>query len=133
MMTELKRCPFCGGEAQMRQSIDERNGRVSWQAKCTNTLNCIGNFINVWEYTEERAANAWNMRVIDAKCSLSKPNTNADRIRSMTDEELAEFLFRTFGKAAWCLDNDCTSEESCIPCWLEWLKQESEKPNAKTN
>lgn len=49
--------------------------------------------------------------------------TNSDRIRSMTDEELAGFMFRTFGKAAWCLDNDCTPEESCIPCWLEWLRQ----------
>lgn len=64
-MMELKPCPFCGGNAQMRQSEDERNGRVSWQAKCANTLNCIGNFISVWEYTEERAAEAWNRRADD--------------------------------------------------------------------
>lgn len=47
----------------MWQTVDERNGRVSWQAKCASTLNCIGNFINVWEYTEKRAAEAWNRRV----------------------------------------------------------------------
>lgn len=52
--------------------------------------------------------------------------SNADRIRSMTDEEMAGFMFRTFGKAAWCLDNKCPPEESCDQCWLDWLKQESE-------
>lgn len=50
--------------------------------------------------------------------------TNADRIRAMTDEELAA--------AAWrcCPDKDHTNAP-CIPnrnrcflCWLNWLKQE---------
>lgn len=67
-------------------------------------------------------------------CPQATPaKTNADRIRSMTDEELAEFMFRTFGKAAWCLDNNCSPEESCVSCWLEWLKQESENLNEQTN
>ena len=58
----------------------------------------------------------------------AKP-TNGDSIRSMTDEELAEFMFHTFGRPAWCLDNNCPPEESCVPCWLEWLKQERENLN----
>ena len=38
--------------------------------------------------------------------------TNADRIRSMSDEELAEFL--------------CPSEEECGE-WVEWLQSEVEE------
>ena len=40
--------------------------------------------------------------------------TNADRIRSMTDEELAKFLYE---------ETDYPKEEY----WLDWLKQECEK------
>ena len=55
-----------------------------------------------------------------------QPQTNADRIRSMTDEELAKWLWFKVGK---CPPFDvCPSQ--CIPCeakycWLEWLKQEA--------
>lgn len=49
--------------------------------------------------------------------------TNADRIRAMSDEELAEFLETinscscsfAMGKSP-CDGNDC-------PCWLDWLKR----------
>lgn len=47
-----------------------------------------------------------------AKYNRSKPKTNADYIRSMTDEELAEVLHNA--GANWY------SEEY----WLEWLKQD---------
>ena len=43
----------------------------------------------------------------------TKPVTNADRIRSMTDEELAEFLDET--------DPVCWGREK----WLDWLRQEA--------
>lgn len=47
--------------------------------------------------------------------------TNADRIRSMTGEELDEFLYDGCcreGEAFPC------SDVGCKKCWLEWLKQE---------
>ena len=60
--------------------------------------------------------------------------TNADSIRAMSDEELANALFR-----------ECTERESCYGCfaykdngecpgssvsaWLEWLKQPVEEVN----
>ena len=52
-----------------------------------------------------------------------RAKTNADRIRSMTDEELAEFCGRNAG-CAECVakvGDDC---EECREVWLEWLKQE---------
>ena len=50
--------------------------------------------------------------------------TNADRIRSMTDEELAEVIVE------WCPDREigkcqCTPyKDLCTQCWLNWLKRE---------
>lgn len=57
---------------------------------------------------------------------VEKPQTNADRIRSMTDEELAEVLFGS------CIEHmgvdECSHpEEACKSCVLDWLKAESEE------
>ena len=48
--------------------------------------------------------------------------TNADRIRAMTNEELAEFMDCYCVSASW----ECPRhhEIKCHECWLEWLKQE---------
>ena len=43
-----------------------------------------------------------------------KPITNADHIRSMTDEKLAEWLAKN--------DPECDTPE----WWLDWLKQKAE-------
>lgn len=47
-----------------------------------------------------------------------KPLTNADRIRSMTDEELAEWIFNTL----WSYDAICEKRKKD---WLDWLNQEA--------
>ena len=54
-----------------------------------------------------------------------KPMTNADLIRAMTDEELAEFL----NCHNFCARNfDCENgKQPCIECNLEWLKQEADE------
>lgn len=53
-----------------------------------------------------------------------QPQTNADRLRAMTDEELAKWF---------CVMNidDCPDKahelhctDKCFECWLDWLKQE---------
>lgn len=67
----------------------------------------------------------------DAKDTpTEKPQTNADRIRSMTDEELAEVLFGS------CIEHmgveECSHpEKACKSCVLDWLKAESEEAEAK--
>lgn len=56
-----------------------------------------------------------------------KAITNADRIRAMSDEELAEWTGKvTSGGYGMCAPGhyDCTGKDSCAPCWLDWLKQE---------
>lgn len=58
----------------------------------------------------------------------TKPMTNADRIRAMTDEELAGF-FEGYVDCVYCprhLDNErCMNDDgSCFHAWVNWLKQE---------
>ena len=49
-----------------------------------------------------------------------KPITNAMKIRAMSDEELAEFMW------AGC-DNitqeACKRHAGCVDCWLDWLRE----------
>lgn len=56
-----------------------------------------------------------------------KPIINADRIRAMTDEELAEFIAEV-RNAITCVISDEDScrnpDEPCQKCWLDWLRQE---------
>jgi hypothetical protein len=64
------------------------------------------------------------------KCGLSrknyKPITKADRIRSMTDEELAELMREITDPLCppnhgykYCRDGEFRK------CWLDWLKEEA--------
>lgn len=53
--------------------------------------------------------------------------TNADRIRGMTDEELAEFIAYSTS-CETCVVRKSGSDEchntNCSTAWLEWLKEE---------
>ena len=62
---------------------------------------------------------------INYKAMPTRNPTNADRIRQMTDEEMAEFLYNAWETAPWCSRRECY-DEPCVPCWLEWLKGVSE-------
>ena len=53
--------------------------------------------------------------------------TNAERIRNMTDEELAEFIAIQHTECCYCkIVTDCFEQNDgdCSKAWLEWLKQE---------
>lgn len=61
-------------------------------------------------------------------CEEKKPS-NADHIRAMTDEEIADFLCdigecdrRCPAKIGDCIFSDST----CRSAWLDWLKEEGE-------
>ena len=65
------------------------------------------------------------------KLAQTKTRTNADRIRSMSDKELAIMLARS-GKY-FCHGNGydphserCDYGYECEECWLDWLKQEAQ-------
>ena len=51
--------------------------------------------------------------------------TNADRIRSMTDEELAEFISKYFSCEYECAVRDkCSSDWDCKRATIDWLQSE---------
>ena len=53
-----------------------------------------------------------------------KPMTNADRIRNMTDEELADF-FRHYISCAFCdVRTDTCGDDDCKDLMLKWLQAE---------
>ena len=66
------------------------------------------------EYHSCGACDAWEQGIF----------TNADRIRSMSNEELATIL----GDKCICPPTgECTRQYGdCIACWLDWLKQPAE-------
>ena len=61
-----------------------------------------------------------------------KPMTHADKIRSMSDEELAYYIFGVSVGSAPCVkcSDDCDlcelSDEDCKKKTLEWLQSEAE-------
>lgn len=54
--------------------------------------------------------------------------TNADRIRSMTDEELGKLL-NEFGHCPLSrnIGDDCTRYDRCRDCWIDWVKEEAKE------
>lgn len=71
-----------------------------------------------------------NPNEIVVKCGAYKsPMTNADRIRAMSDEELANFIpdWR-HTKACKCNEHEFIGcDNQCEKCVLEWLKQPAEE------
>lgn len=56
-----------------------------------------------------------------------KPLTNADRIRSMSDGELAQFLMDSFACSLNCPAYDiCDAEGACVEFLAKWLQQEAD-------
>ena len=99
-------CPKCGNGNYMRHLIGKGVGKLDM--KC---INC-NSYFNFDELYKQKIA------------EIVKPQTNADRIRSMTDEELAQYMgdVQTWGGCPNYGARNCT--ENCADCWLDWLKQE---------
>ena len=85
---------------------------------CTDDLKCT-------KYTDDKVTSF----CVLGPCHDEKPS-NADRIRAMSDEELA----KVFDRACACppgavdgLEGDCQRPRyECRDCWLEWLKKEAD-------
>lgn len=138
-MSSLKRCPFCGKQVAIIDTCHELED-------CANFERCgDGGYYSVvcnfnhggcggsagYDRTELGAISRWNRR---AQPGNATP-TNADKIRSMSDEELAAYL-----RELECLERDdyCRNipecdellktpdgipEEKCRRCLVDWLRQ----------
>ena len=80
--------------------------------------------------------NRFDSPCIKKNCRFFGVKTNADRIRAMSDEELAKLLYCS-DSLGWChnlpecanmLDtDDGVPEEKCMACLAVWLKQPAEE------
>ena len=75
---------------------------------------------------------SWCLENEDCGLFKQKPQTNADRIRAMTDEELAELIGDTIdcGSCKDMANHDvcpvsADNERNCHKYWLDWLKQKA--------
>ena len=85
------------------------------------------------EYTDEGNPFEWCEKVEDSPypdisrdCiyfAKRKPQTNADIVRSMTDEELAEFICRKYFVPHCPIPICKNDDDDCVECWLSWLKE----------
>lgn len=86
-----------------------------WAAGLHDAANCFQNALEAkWKFESQRKV---------------KPKTNSDRIRSMTDEELAEWMDANIKCSSCWLVDECYGR-SCKETFLEWLRtptEESEK------
>ena len=57
---------------------------------------------------------------------IRSPETNADRIRAMSDEELAMWINDVTTNALSVLALGSNKQTKTIFYWLDWLKQEAE-------
>ena len=82
------------------------------------------------KYCRANCTGAKQDREIAMCLSYDPPKTNADRIRAMSDEELAEFLEKVADGCDSCpMLKECTYSDGEIPeqqIRLKWLKQEAE-------
>jgi Lar family restriction alleviation protein len=149
-MNELKPCPFCGGEAEM-DTIERYDGANIFFVKCTT---CQMTMPLKSAYSEAIAA--WNRRV-DARqlalktrvcpmcedcpdgCPVETPKdsrnivTNADRIRSMTDEELAVWLVDANMCERVCAEEDYCGCDVCVKRVIDWLERPVKEEHNETD
>ena len=78
------------------------------------------------DFCEDHDRCSTNCRYFD--CSGGEyrevPMTNADRIRAMSDEEMAVVMYHPFCDKR--TDKECKAFGDCNQCALEWLQQPAE-------
>lgn len=110
--TELKPCPFCGGEAD----CGSFHGVAFFYVQCS----CCGNCTKMYA-TAKEAAEKWNAR--------TKPQTNLEKIQNMTIDEMADL----FGLHSICshIQNNkheyCEENAVCNDCIRKWLESAAEE------
>lgn len=63
MDINLKPCPFCGGDAIVRE-FNAPDGSIMYSARCASGK-CLIKPMTGWTYTKQRAIDAWNRRADD--------------------------------------------------------------------
>ena len=105
-----KTCADCIHENACRAWVDGRYIADESASRCPN-------------HETAKESSAYLCGVLDER---NRKKTNADRIRSMSDKELAEFIVNIKARAAFCkaVGNNEAFEKLCSG---EWLQQPAEE------
>lgn len=81
--------------------------------------------VRVWDAAELALMPPAPYLLSPSEAKQPKP-TNADRIRAMTDEELATYIAKLCKPEGACSPScrGCGYVRTCDDAWLDWLKQE---------
>jgi Lar family restriction alleviation protein len=133
MNKKMLPCPFCGGEARIMLEEEDRPD------ECFHNIYCTSCGVQFWVKSKSEAIAAWNRRTEqESELPASSTPTNAQRIRSMSDEELQKFLHefesgdidyaKTF--CDLCCKDAALERRSvdCEGCLLWWLKNDAKQP-----
>lgn len=120
----MKKCDSYHLQPKTRYTYHPLTGRpiahdievgVCWGTRECDECDCGGDRLKCDFYPEVR------------KKAQNKPKrivTNADRIRAMTDDELADFLVGSDSIVDdICHKGLCLDGETCVGCTLKWLKR----------
>lgn len=150
MKSILKPCPFCGS---LEIAIGSDEGTVTrhntafgdltrtvpsarWAYCCT--CGCSAPSVKVKNYKGwydekeqadafERAIAAWNRRTEqESELPASSTPTNAQRIRSMSDEELARWLVDATVCERVCHEDEYCHGNECVKRVTDWLRVPAE-------
>lgn len=126
----VKPCPFCGS-TNIAYGKYEHAAGPRYAILC---MNCMAQIDPGWAQSRHAVQDLWNCRANPGAASNTNAVTNANHIRSMTDEELAEMISTDMAeeKNGYCQNKPkCNEEvdddgvvltESCKQCALDWLK-----------
>ena len=89
----------------------------------TESVEIGGNAVSVCRFWEAMDIAIAALREQEGK-DTNAP-TNADRIRAMSDEDLARFFIGD--SPNYCHTGLCLDGETCIGCFLKWLQQPAEE------
>ena len=74
------------------------------------------------EYADGSECEQFNEKMVN------RPSTNADRIRTMSDEELAQFIPNwSYTNACKCGEHYVGCNNECEKCVAEWLRKPAEE------
>ena len=89
--------------------------------KCKHLTTITGKYLCPFDWCENVLDSP--DRDLQRRCKHYQAATNADRIRAMSDEELAKGMHAfMFG---WCLKPTSECIGKCEECLLDWLKSEA--------
>lgn len=115
-------CPSCG-----RAMTPAAWAELEKRLKGSERVKCLIENLEV-NYPCSRACPLYGDCVsafLEAKKQQAR--TNADRIRAMSDEELAKHIWKKFGCPPLKDHITCGYVGDCRDCWLEWLRQPAEE------